>query len=193
MILLNTFLSIQTFAAVVSLIGALIVVSVVFFLISSSTNYEDKKSAKKKVYKARARYFFGLASVIVVLLFISLRLLPYPSFQKTPDKVVTVVGMQWAWKMGEGTSDKSPSEFVGGNEITLPANKAVRFIVMSSDVNHNFAIYNSEGELVAQTQAMPGYNNELEYTFPHHGEYSVLCLEYCGLAHSIMMGKIHVN
>lgn len=193
MTLLNILLTVQTFAAIVSLIGALIVVSVVFFLISSSTNYEDKMAAKKKVYKARTRYFFGLASVVVVLLFISLRLLPYPKYQKTPDKTVTVVGMQWAWKMGEGVSDKKPSEFAGSNEITLPVNKAIRFIVTSSDVNHNFAIYTSEGDLVAQTQAMPGYSNELQYTFTHPGEYSVLCLEYCGLAHSIMMGKIHVN
>ncbi len=191
--LLDIFLTVQTFAAIVSLIGALIVVSVVFFLISSSTNYEDKMAAKKKVYKARTRYFFGLASVVIILLFISLRLLPYPKYQKTPDKTVTVVGTQWAWKMGEGISDKNPKEFIGSDEISLPANKAIKFVVTTADVNHNFAIYTSNGDLVAQTQAMPGYKNELQYTFIHPGEYSVLCLEYCGSFHSIMMGKIHVN
>ncbi|MBS1973654.1 MAG: cytochrome C oxidase subunit II, partial [Bacteroidetes bacterium] len=76
---------------------------------------------------------------------------------------------------------------------TLPANKAIRFIVTSGDVNHDFAIYDNNGVLVAQTQAMPQYHNELQYVFPQKGDYEILCLEYCGLAHAIMLGKIHVQ
>ncbi len=186
-------LTIQTTAALVSLLGAAIVISVVVFLISSSTTYEDKKVVKEKVYKLRGRYLIGLVSVVVIALLTSLQFLPYPKFQTTPDEEVTVVGMQWTWKMAQGASDTSPLEFVGTNDITLPVNKIIQFNVTSTDVNHNFAIYNSKGDLVAQTQAMPEYHNILQYKFTEPGDYSILCLEYCGMPHAYMTGKIHIN
>lgn len=186
-------LILQDYAVIISMaVGALVVVVVIFLMATSSIS-EDKDSAKHKTYKMRGRYFFGLIVVLIIFLFMSLRFLPYPRFQKNPEVEVTVVGMQWAWKMAPGISDKSPVEFTGSNEITLPVNKRIEFIVTSSDVNHNFAIYNDKGVILAQTQAMPGYHNKLQYEFTQKGDYAILCLEYCGLAHSFMMGTLHVN
>lgn len=189
----NLLLTIQTKAAIASLIGAVIVISVVLFLISTSSSYEEKHAVKEKVYKARFKYFLFLSAAIIVVLFTSLQYIPYKKFQTKADMTVSVVGMQWFWKMGQGVIDKSLDEFEGGNEIELPANKAIKFVVTSKDVNRNFAIYNSKGDLVAQTQAMPEYKNELQYTFPKAGEYEVLCLEYCGMPHGMMTAKIHVK
>ena len=186
-------ITIQGYAAIISLAGAILVISVVLFLLGTSSTEEDKMSAKKKVYKVRARYFLGLVACIVILLFVTLQLLPYPRFQSEPGEVVTVVAMQWMWKMAPGPSNETPAAFTGNTELTVPANKAIRFVVTSADVNHDFAIYNSKGVLVAQTQAMPQYHNELEYTFSEKGDYQILCLEYCGLGHAIMFGKIHVE
>lgn len=101
--------------------------------------------------------------------------------------------MQWEWKMAPGISDKRPTEFSGKDEISLPVNKRIEFIVTSSDVNHDFAIYNDQGVCLGQVQAMPGYKNRLQYEFTKKGDYSILCLEYCGLAHAFMTGTIHVN
>ena len=95
--------------------------------------------------------------------------------------------------MAPGTFNESRDGFSGQNSITVPANKQIEFIVTSADVNHNFAIYNDKGVLLTQVQAMPGYNNKLQYMFTEKGEYSLLCLEYCGVAHGFMMGKIQVN
>lgn len=188
-----TFLTIQTSAAIISFIAAALVVSVVFFLIFTSSVSEDKVSAKHKVYKLRGRYFFVLALSIVIVLFITLRLLPYEKFQGSPDETITVVAMQWMWKMAPGLSDKKPAEFAGASEITLPVNKRIQFVVTSSDVNHNFGIYDSKGVLVTQTQAMPQYNNTLEHVFNEKGAYHILCLEYCGVPHGLMVGKIIIN
>lgn len=186
-------LILQDYGVIISLAAGALVVAVVIFLMATSAKKEDKDSAKHKTYKIRGRYFFGLIAVLVIFLFISLRFLPYPRFQGKPDEEVTVVGMQWSWKMASGVSDKTPGEFTGSNEISIPVNKGIEFIVTSSDVNHSFGIYNSKGVLLAQTQAMPGYHNKLQYKFTQKGDYSILCLEYCGLAHSFMMGTIHVN
>jgi len=194
MIYLISLLTIQSFAAIISFVAGAVVVAVVLFLIFTSAKEEEKTVAKKKVYKFRGRYFFALSLTIIIVLVITLRLLPYERFlQGEPDETVTVVAMQWMWKMDKGTTDKSPAEFSGGNEITLPSNKKIRFIVTSSDVNHGFGVYNSDGVLVTQTQAMPQYNNILEHVFPEKGEYHILCMEYCGVPHGLMVGKIHVN
>lgn len=190
---LITLIALQDFAGKISFAAGALVVAVVIFLIATSTKSEDKTSVKHKVYKIRGRYFFGLALVIIVLLFISLRLLPYTHFQDKPDEVVTVVGIQWSWKMAHGESDKSPMEFTGSDSISVTSNKKIEFIVTSADVNHDFAIYNDKGVLLAQTQSMPGYRNRLQHVFTQKGDYHILCLEYCGLAHAFMMGTIHVN
>ena len=190
---LNTFLTLQGFAGIISFSGGILVVAVVLFLIFTSSTSEDKTSVTKKVYKIRGRYFFGLILFLVLGLIITLRLLPYPRFQSEADETVTVVGIQWMWKMLPGKSDKSPADFKGDSEITLPVNKRIKFIVKSADVNHNFAIYNHEGVLLTQVQAMPQYDNELHYVFTQKGDYAILCLEYCGMAHGFMVGTIHVN
>jgi len=190
---LTTLLILQDYAVIISMAAAVLVVAVVIFLMATSSTGEDKDSAKHKTYKMRGRYFFGLIIVLIFFLFLSLRFLPYPRSQSNPDEEVTVVGMQWSWKMAQGISDKSSAEFTGANEINLPVNKKIEFIVTSSDVNHDFGIYNSKGVLLAQTQAMPGYKNKLQYEFTQKGDYAILCLEYCGLAHSFMMATLHVN
>lgn len=186
-------LILQDYAVIISMAAGVLVVAVVIFLMATSSIDEDKDSAKHKTYKLRGQYFFGLILVLIIFLFISLRFLPYQRFQNNPDEEVTVVGMQWSWKMAPGISDKTPTDFAGTNEISLPVNKRIEFVVTSADVNHDFGIYNSKGVLLAQTQAMPGYHNKLQYEFTQKGDYSIVCLEYCGLAHSFMMGTIHVN
>lgn len=193
MVQLFTLLTIQSSAAIVSFIAAVVVVAVVVFLMATSSIQEDKASAKHKVYKLRERYFSVLAASVIVVLLISLQTLPYKSFQGRPDETITVVGMQWAWKMATGVSDQSPRDMQGSSEITVPARRLIKFIVTSADVNHNFAIYDPKGDLVAQTQAMPHYKNELEHVFYGKGDYHILCLEYCGMPHSVMTGTIHVN
>lgn len=193
--LLITPLTIQSTAAIISLLGALLVVGVVLFLITTSSDYEDKASAKAKVYRMRDKYFIGLALTILIVLLTSLSMLPYPKFQKTADLEVTVVAMQWSWKMGQGSipTDQDLVAYDGKNEITLPSNKLINFKVTSADVNHNFAVYNSKGTLITQTQAMPKYYNNLQYLFTEKGDYEVICLEYCGLPHAYMVAKIHIE
>ena len=190
---LNTFLTLQGYAGLISFAAGILVVAVVVFLMITSSLSEDKTLVTKKVYKIRGRYFFGLILFLVLGLIITLRLLPYPQFQSEADETVIVVGMQWMWKMNAGKSNKSPTDFAGDEEISLPVNKRIKFIVTSADVNHNFAIYNHKGVLLTQVQAMPQYKNELHYVFTEKGDYAILCLEYCGMAHGFMMGTIHVN
>lgn len=186
--------SIQAYSATTAFIaGTLIVATVLFIIFTSSKGSDDKLAEKHKVYHVRDRYFLILTLAIIVGLIISLRFLPYEQYQGKPAEEVTVVAMQWAWKMAPGISNATPEAFTGESEITLPANKLIRFVVTSQDVNHGFGIYNPEGLLIAQTQAMPQYKNELEHKFTEPGDYHILCMEYCGMPHAYMIGTIHVK
>lgn len=195
---MNTFmiavLTTQVYAAWVTLVVALLVLAgAVYLIATSSVGTEDSHAAKDRVYRVRGIYFWLLCVVLAIGLFATLQRLPYAEFQGKPDEVVTVVAMQWAWKMASGESEVKPLDFTGSNKITLPVGKLVTFQVKSADVNHNFAIYDSRGTLLAETQAMPGYRNDLQYRFRERGDYPVVCFEYCGAPHTIMTGKIHVQ
>ncbi|MCC7232463.1 MAG: hypothetical protein IT242_05925 [Bacteroidia bacterium] len=77
--------------------------------------------------------------------------------------------------------------------IELPAGKTVEFRVTSNDVNHGFAIYDTQNQLIVQTQAMPGYVNRLRWKFEQPGHYSIRCLEFCGAAHAFMESSFLVK
>lgn len=189
-----TLLSIHNIVGIVSLIGTLVVVFTVVFIFATSGKEEDKKTAKEKVYKLRRKYFWGLIVVLAACLITSLTMLPYPQYNKNKvDESFSVLAFQWGWKISQGEFNGKIEEFEGKNQIDLQAGKNIKFYVLSKDVNHSFGIYNDKGELVAQTQAMPGYKNELQFVFKDKGDYKVLCMEYCGLAHAFMVATIHVN
>ncbi len=76
---------------------------------------------------------------------------------------------------------------------TVPTGQLVEFELTSLDVNHGFAIYKDKSRLIAQAQVMPGYVNKLQVRFAEPGDYEVMCLEYCGIAHHGMRTTIKVR
>jgi len=185
--------TIQDTAGIITIFGALLVLGVVVFIISTSHVVEDGHEAHDKVYHLRRYYFWGLIAVLFIALVITLPKMPYGAAKHKTDKVVTIVGFQWGWKMGLGETNETPQDFKGQDNLVLPVNEPIKFLVTSQDVNHSFGVYDADGHIVCQTQAMPFYHNPLEYTFTKSGEYKVLCLEYCGLSHSRMIGKFQVK
>ena len=75
------------------------------------------------------------------------------------------------------------------NPIEVPANTPVTFRLTSSDVIHGFEIMGTN----ANAMAVPGYVSQFTVTFPKAGEYSIVCNEYCGIAHHVMVGKLVVK
>ena len=138
------------------------------------------EGAADKVTRARGWVFWALVVVFVPIIGYSLGGLPYfpPSGSSAQPLTVTAIGRQWRWDI---------------DPVQVPAGQPIEFHVTSDDVNHGFAIYDSELKIVAQTQAMPGFTNVLHVNFDKAGAYRVLCLEYCGLAHHKMMTEITVT
>ena len=117
--------------------------------------------------------------------------------------IVLMLGTLWEWPIaGHATAAPQADVVIRATahqfrwEIdrdTVRAGELVEFELTSRDVNHGFAIYRGKNHLVAQAQAMPGYVNKLRVRFAEPGDYEVLCLEYCGVAHHAMRTVIKVR
>jgi len=147
----------------------------------NSTKKENYDKVVKKWYKTRKIYGVIVVLLMLVVTIYTLRELPYnePVYEAgTEVHHVDVEAIQFGWNIDQ-------TEFKVGD--------SVEFNVTTPDVTHGFGIYNEDMELIAQTQAMPEYTNKVYMTFTEAGTYTILCLEYCGLGHHLMMAELTVE
>src|SRR5690625_3298126 len=172
---------IQTVAWITSLVFILIIAAVFVWVFLNSSKKEDYTKVVKKWYKTRKVYGIIVVLLMLVVTIYTLRELPYnePVYKEgTEVYEVDVEAIQFGWNISE-------TEFQVGD--------SVEFNVTTPDVTHGFGIYDEDMELIAQTQAMPEYTNTVYMTFDDPGTYTILCLEYCGLGHHLMMAELTVE
>jgi cytochrome c oxidase subunit 2 len=100
--------------------------------------------------------------------------------------VVKATGQQWMWTFDYPQYGASSS---GAQVIELPVNRPVVFDVTSLDVLHGFAIR----DLGVRVDANPGEITTTPLVVPTQiGEYTVNCVELCGLYHSYMWESVKV-
>jgi cytochrome c oxidase subunit II len=173
-------------------VGGLLVL--IFIYVALSTRHTrdiDYHSA----YALRKKFFIVLLVVLAVALVLTLGKQPYPRANELPDKVVFVVGKQFAFGLSDNpiTNDAEYEATTYAAPVQIPVGSLAEFRVTSFDVNHDFTVYSPDGDLMAQTQAMPGYVNRLRVRFTKPGRYTVLCLELCGMGHHRMRGVFYVK
>jgi len=143
-----------------------------------SIAFEQLERSENRI---RVGLLCGLAGIAIVLFILSLPRLPFAGSRRAelgpPQVTITATAVQWGWIISRDR---------------LTAGIPIEFDVTSRDVNHDFAIYDPGGRLLAQVQAMPGYTNRLVYRFRAPGTYTVRCLEYCGLGHHMMTAQLTV-
>ena len=165
----------ETVWIVTLLLMAIVCGAFIFVAINASKPALEYAEIQASSMSARKKFFWVLLGAGVIITFSTLQTLPYAASKgatDTNDIVIDVVGKQWYWEM-------SQTEAKVGDTIV--------FNVSSTDVNHGFGIYDENLNMLGQTQAMPGYSNKLRFTFDQAGEYKLLCMEYCGLAHHTMV------
>jgi cytochrome c oxidase subunit 2 len=75
------------------------------------------------------------------------------------------------------------------DQLKVPAGSTVHFQITSPDVVHGLYIPHTNVNIMV----VPGHITEFTYTFQHSGDYLMLCHEYCGSGHHMMMGKLKVG
>lgn len=172
------------FAGYFTLVAALCIVAVAFFV--GSRARVEVPGGGAPVYRARKYYATGLILALVVLLPLTLSGVAYTAHAEAePGVRVAVTGQMWSWTMQRKDGAKGP--------LVLPAGEVIEFQVTATDVTHGFGIYDDDGNVLGQTQAMPGYVNNLRLIFEKPGRYHVVCLEYCGLVHHAMLSEFQVE
>lgn len=171
---------------------SLIVVAVFAWVVLSTR--QAAEIDMHRAYDLRRRFFYVVTVALVAALALTFPLMPYPKAEQRPDRVVFVVGQQFAFAISDHpiTNSQQWEEATYAPPVEIPSGELVEFRVTSLDVNHGFGIYSPSGQLLAQVQAMPGYVNRLRLRLQEPGTYRALCLELCGMGHHGMRGSFVV-
>lgn len=170
-------MSIHATATIISFIGVATLVGVYLFVASRAGVETAFDEVQPRAYRIRKNLFFVLLVGFFLVPALTLRSTPYTADANAPGTtVVDVTAHQWYWTV---------------SRTEVPVGQPVVFRVSSEDVNHGFAVYDEALTIVAQVQAMPGYVNDLAIEFDRPGQYRIMCLEYCGLAHHSMVAVIN--
>lgn len=124
---------------------------------------------------------------LAILLVFGLSLLPSWTSAETPDLRVNVRAEQFWWRLGYELPDGSVLETA--NELHLPNDATVEFVLTSTDVIHSFWIPALGGKM----DAIPGRTNLLRLTPTKAGTYRGVCAEFCGPSHALMAFPVTVH
>lgn len=137
-----------------------------------------RKAVDQGKLERRERTWMAIVvALLVALLFGTIFFIPYDDSAGADGQVVRVEARQFAW-------DISPA--------VIEAGRPVEFRTTAIDVNHGFGVYDLDYTFLFQVQVIPGETQNVVYTFDEPGEYRVLCMEFCGFAHHVMIGKFEV-
>jgi len=73
--------------------------------------------------------------------------------------------------------------------LELEKDQSYRLHLSSMDWQHGFSLQPTN----VNVQVVPGYEMVMEITPDQAGEYGVVCNEYCGIGHHMMVGRIYVG
>lgn len=73
--------------------------------------------------------------------------------------------------------------------LELEQGQSYRLHISSMDWNHGFSLQ----PININLQIVPGYEMVLTVTPDSSGEFTVVCNEFCGIGHHLMLGKIYVK
>ncbi len=96
-----------------------------------------------------------------------------PVVAPPPGSDVYLVGRLWEW----------------WPILELEKGKSYRMHISSLDWNHGLSIQ----PVNINMQILPGYETVLTMTPTQSGEFGIVCNEYCGIGHHMMLGKIYVK
>ncbi len=96
---------------------------------------------------------------------------------------ITVTAKKWVWQF------EYPDGTRTLNEVHVPANKPVRFVMTSEDVIHSFFA----PDMRVKADVLPNRYTDVWFQPTAEGLHRLTCAEYCGKGHSDMSAKVWVD
>lgn len=114
-----------------------------------------------------------------------------PEAEKADAFVVTATGSQWWFKFEypsilAATGDGGRTPLVIGNELVIPAGRAIRVNLRTTDVMHSFWV----PKLAGKVDMVPNRGNHLWMKAEEPGYYFGQCAEFCGESHAVMRFRV---
>ena len=97
----------------------------------------------------------------------------FPVVHPDPSEPVYIIGSMWQWYP----------------VVELEKGKTYKVHISSSDIQHGFSIL----PINLNFMALPGYDYVLTLTPTTTGEFHIVCNEFCGIGHHMMVGKLYVK
>lgn len=72
--------------------------------------------------------------------------------------------------------------------VRLQRGERYRFMISASDVQHGFSLQPGN----VNFQVLPGYITGIDLVAERDGTYTIVCNEYCGTGHHLMLGRVEV-
>ncbi len=165
----------QNIALSITSVALLVLIAIFWWVLSRSTSAQPMEQIAPTAYRLRARLFWLVLLAGAGIAAATLAPWPHDAGADAVTRHIDVKARQWAWELSD-------------NQVRV--GEVIEFRVTAEDVNHGFGLYNADKKLLAQIQAMPSFTNKVRYRFEHPGQYEILCMEYCGLAHHGMTAVI---
>lgn len=167
-----------------SIIACIILLGgMIFFVIKYQRRSENDKTANI----THNHLLEFIWSFVPLVIFLGMFYWGWKVYEKTrtfPTNAleVTVTGRQWAWDMTYPTGKKIT------NDLVIPVETPIVLNMTSVDVIHSFYV----PAFRLKQDVVPGKRSRLWFQSDKLGEYHMFCAEYCGTAHSGMIGKVKV-
>lgn len=97
----------------------------------------------------------------------------FPVVAPPPGADIYLLARMWSW---------SPV-------LKLKNNTEYTLHLSAADVNHGFSLF----PINVNIQVVPGYDYALRVTPNKAGEFRIICNEFCGIGHHLMIGKVIVE
>ncbi len=151
-----------------------------------AVKYKKSSGAKPKyiVDNHALELFWTIVPTILLLVIFGWGWSVYKKMVHAPTNAmeIRVIGKQWLWNF------QYDDGRVLTNEVYVPQNVPVKFVMSSEDVIHGFFIPNFR----VKSDVVPGMFTTIWFEAKQAGEHQVFCTEYCGASHSLMLAKVKV-
>ncbi|MGC3997740.1 MAG: cytochrome c oxidase subunit II [Anaeromyxobacter sp.] len=154
-----------------------------YFFVRYRRRSEDETTPHVTPRTIHEVIFIG-GPLAIFLLWFAIGFPQFASLQRPPPDAmdIYVQGKKWMWKFA----------YPGGpnavDTLRVPAGRPVRLLITSRDVIHSFYV----PALRIKQDALPGRYTQTWFKADKPGRYEIFCAEYCGLAHSGMLGELVV-
>jgi cytochrome c oxidase subunit 2 len=176
--------TLMDFTVWVSIISFVVLIGAMVFFIYK---YRRRTDNDKTAYITHNHFLEFLWSFIPLCIFIAIFYWGWAIFNENrqfpKDALeISVSGRQWAWDMTYANGRKAT------NELWVPVNTPVILNLTSVDVIHSFYV----PAFRIKQDAVPGKRSKMWFESDRLGDYHMFCSEYCGTAHSGMIGTVRV-